>query len=536
MRRLKSGFVAPCVFALACTAPEQVPSPSACPFSTGRGFSDVTTSLGLPAHGGECLALLDFDGDDWPDALVGNTAIDGTARLALYGNLGGAGFAPPKVIFEIAEGVLSCAAGDFDGDGLDDLVVGYFGGGVSLLRNTGAPSFEDASDRLPPLELKDFLQLSNGFFDYDNDGDLDLLIGRFVGAVLPSQPDCVITDEEYFCGSSTPLMSAEPILLRNDGEEFELSPGSFAEPWPQSTQGLAFLDWDGDGWLDVLAANDWGKNALFRNVAGTGSFENIAAAEGLDADNHGMGLGIGDFDANGQQEVYVADLGPDRIYYRSPVGTMIDRGRYLGLIAPTRYTSSWSPQVADFDNDGDLDIYVVTSGVVGNEEDMMRLQLNSPLKELVEQHDLILWNEASRFAIEPLHHRPGSQPYIVYGTSAAADFDRDGDLDILAASSVPSQLRLLRNDLSQGNSLQLRLQHPSRSLDGTIVSLIVDDEILQSRLLAHAHGGLGSSSRVLHFGLCERVRVDAIEVSMLDGSVVRHEGPFEANQQVQIDL
>ena len=392
MRGLKClCLVAFCAIALACTAPDDAETlPSSCPFSLGRGFSDVTTSLGLPAHGGECLAFVDFDGDDWPDVLVGNTASDGAAHLSLYGNLNGVGFAASKVLLEIAEGVLSCAAGDFDGDGASDLVVGYFGGGVSLLRNTGGLSFEDASDRLPPLDLKDYLQIANGFVDYDNDGDLDLLIGRFVGAVIPSQPDCLITDEEYYCGASTPLMSAEPLLLRNVEGQFELSGASFEKPWPQSTQGLAFLDWDGDGWVDILAANDWGKNALFRNVDGNGSFENITATEGLEVDNHGMGLGIGDFDGDGQRDVYVADLGPDRLYYRSPAGTMVDRARYLGLIAPTRYTSSWSPQVADFDHDGDLDLFVVTSGVVGNEEDMMRLQLNSPLKELVSQHDLML--------------------------------------------------------------------------------------------------------------------------------------------------
>lgn len=506
-----------------------------------RGFVNVVKAqTNLPTNTGPCIVYDDLDGDGVPELILNAIVWQKTSQLIVYKRVGAQWTAVKTLLDYNGSKPFTCVAGDVDNDGLTDLVVAQaYSGERRLFRNVSPGAGEVAFEQVPnavPTQTLGEPPTPDGLFDYDNDGRLDYLISRFVDSGKIDGLSCITTETDFFCPSKSVMQTAEALLFRNVGNgSFELnSSAAFSTPWGSATNASAFVDWNDDGKIDVLLANDWDKNQIYLNGGG-GKFTNVAETEGFALGNHGMGLAIEDFDGDGKRDIYVADLGPNQLFMGG-AGALVNRAQEFGVVSATRYMSNWAPIAEDFDNDGDLDIYVVAAAVGSNEEDMNRIALGGPLVEPGPQHDLIFWNEGKTFLPEVVPHGTVTNN-VIFGVSATADFDGDGDMDVIAMSGFPPELRVLVNQSDTGNYLNVELvSSPARTVSGTRLTLMVGDKQLAEREYHVTRGSLGNSQRIVHFGLCDRESVDAIEIRWPDGRTERKEGPILANQTLKLTV
>lgn len=508
-------------------------------------LSDTTIQWGLPVFGGTCIALHDFNGDRYPDLLlsVSEMSEDGsavTSSLRFYANEAGTAFRE-VLRYETLEElvVFGCTAGDYDRDGDLDVLVGGGPAGLRLLRNEGAMQFSDVSDALPMLPPEANGTFTLGFVDFNQDGWLDVVLGPHIGGILVSSTDdCVTTESDFFCGQDADYTYAKPLLIENkEGKFFVRSDVAFGGRGLNASQGVAARDVNEDGLVDLLFSNDFGSNALYLRDS-DGGYSDRTEASGLDVFNHGMGLSFVDVEGDGQDEIYVADLGPDQLHQKVAGGTFVDVAKQAGVFGPSAYSSSWSPLALDIENDGDEDIFVACSAVGGNEEELLRLGVGFAFNPSVEPHDILLLNDGSRFArsLALVHERP-HEPVPSFGSSAMADIDLDGDIDVLASSHYLGRLRLWENQSRSGNWLGLRLRpDQAAQLDGLVVELREGDTVLDRKVMHHATGALGSSSLDLHFGLCRKAAIETIRFSHPNGFLHAIDGPTFANQWLDVEL
>jgi predicted nucleotidyltransferase len=536
--------------ALPGCAPGEDPAPPAGPdcasaTAAARGFEDVTVELGLARYGGACIAFDDFDGDGRVDLLLGVGEADdpySSNALWLYPNAGDGTFEPALEILPTALGPLACTVADYDRDGRLDVLVGGVLGRHMLLRNEGGFSFADETAKLPVLPLEgDGIVLAHTFFDYDRDGWLDILIGRFVTTYSPSPDHCHQTVEDFQCVPPTALTTAPPLLLHNErGAGFTLVADAMAAPWASIMHAFIVTDWDGDGWPDVFVSNDFSQNLMFRNAAGSGQFVNVSRQARVDFFNHGMGATAADFDGDGTLDLYSSDLGPPHFVFGG-YGVFEDRAAELGMTEWTRYTSSWSPLSGDFDHDGDLDLYVVNSGLVADGEQMMRLAVATPIAPpFPEQADFVFWNEGggAHWSRELVPHPAGATPSVTFGSSALGDYDGDGDLDVaVCAGRLPMRFRLLRNERAAGHHLTVELRPGKSTPLAETAELSVErgGKRVATQRYGGRQGNLGSSWHAAHFGSCDATPFDAVEVRWPNGHTQRVEGPIALGERLVIE-
>lgn len=487
-------------------------------------FTDLTARFALPTGGHGCTGFRDFDHDGRPDLIVATD--DGhTATLHLFRNTGAA--------FEdhalpLGEPLMrNCAAGDYDGDGFTDLLLSMHfpkNRALILLRNTGTTGFEfeDRTSLLPALGETDFGAV--GFFDADGDGRLDLFLGTFA-AIHGAR--CHATADDYACDlpKDLPRPSSPFVLLaRNGGFETHRLVGD------GRINGAQFLDWDGDGDTDVFASVDFGRNLLFRNDGG-GSFTE-SWPENARLNNNGMGGAFADYDGDGTWDAYLADLGPDQLWFGGPDGKLRNLARERGVFDATQFHSGWSPMAEDFDNDGDQDVYVVNSGVATDASGLRVIgdgaMVDTP------QHDFLFWNDGGSFTVD---HVARAQPFGVVELAAggAGDFDGDGRLDVATVVSAwwlgTNEFRLLHNEGAAGHWLGVRLvgRAPNTQGLGAVVTLTVGG---RAQKRTSGLGGVGISSEVLHFGLGDATKADSLEVRWPGGVVQHVPGPLAADRVI----
>lgn len=495
---------------------------------------DVTAELGLPENAGPCVGFDDFDGDGDLDLVtsrllekqVGLSIVQ--AELLVYANLGDGTFSKAPVGKLLEGGAMVCTTADYDRDGRPDIVVetGKPAEGETrrlfFFRNDGNFTFTDVADGFDVATVEDNLVITVATFDYDTDGWLDIMIGRALGGGANSSDNCSMTDNDFVC-TAPPFMGAqEPLVYRNVNGKFTRLKSAFKGPYPGTTNALAFADLDGNGLPDVFMANDWYTNHLHLQVK-PGVYERAESVLGLNLFNHGMGVGINDFDLDGHPDVYVADLGPNSFYFGKADGSFENVNQELGISSVTRYHSNWAVLPEDFNLDGLPDLFVASSGLVTNEEDMakMAVAFSGAVNELVPQFDLVFWNQGGR-SFEPttLPHRGEQYPMVVLAQSAAGDFDGDGDLDVLVSAGEGLELRLLRNEQPKGNYLMLELIGSKSNPHGlgAVVELLKEGVTTQRRYVGSG-GSLGSSHKGAHFGLGDATSVESVRIRWPSGTV-----------------
>jgi hypothetical protein len=395
---------------------------------------------------------------------------------------------------------MGVAVGDYDNDGFEDIyVTGY--GGNTLYHNNGDGTFTDVTARAGVAASG--WSTSAGFFDYDNDGKLDLFVARYLDWNFDADP---------FCGEHKPggrsychpdnYRGVTNILYHNngDGTFTEVSQkAGIANPSGKSL-GVAFADFDGDGWPDIYVANDSVQCFLYRNNRnGTFTDVSLTAGVGFNEDGKtfaGMGVDFSDYDNDGHPDIIVTDLSNQRymLYRNNADGTFTDATNASGIGRLSAKYSGWSVRLADLDNDGWKDLFVAQGHVIDN------IEVTSPnLKYL--QPPLLLRNLHGRFS--EMNAGPALKTPWAGRGAAFGDIDNDGDIDIVVAN-IGQKAYILRNDGGNRNNwIGVRASGRKSNRDGIgcRVKVISSAGLAQYYTINTAAGYLSASDKRLIVGL-----------------------------------
>ena len=417
---------------------------------------------------------------------------------------------------------MGIAVGDYDNDGFEDIYVTNYGGNTLYLNN-GDGTFKDVTERAGVRAGG--WSTSAGFFDYDNDGKLDLFVARYVDWSFSKNRYCGEKKEGYraYCHPDN-FEPVTNILYHNQGD------GTFADVSSKSRLdassgkglGVAFADYDDDGFVDVYVANDSVQSFLFHNN-GNGTFEEVGllAGVGFTEDGKtfaGMGVDFSDYDNDGRPDVFVTDLSNERyrLFRHSGAGGFRDVSDATGVGGATLPFSGWSTRFVDYDNDGWKDIFVAQGHV------MDTIEKTAPnLKYL--QPPLLLRNESARF-VRVAAGDVFQQEWAGRG-AAFGDLDNDGDIDVVL-SNVGQNAVVLRNEGGNQNRwLQIRTVGTRSNRDGigSRVKVSTASGPTQYFTVSTAAGYLSASDKRLTVGLGRDPVATLVEIRWPSGVVQRFE-------------
>ena len=337
------------------------------------------------------------------------------------------------------------AVGDYDRDGFPDLFVTYFGG-ATLYHNSGDGTFSDATKKAG-IAVEGW-PVSSGFFDFDNDGRLDLFVARYVAWDFEKGSlYCGDLRRGYrsYCHPDN-FESSTSLLLhqRPDGTFEDVSERSGIAKSKGKALGVAFADFDGDGWTDIFVANDNSEQQLFRNK-GNGNFDNLALPAGVALNENGnrfsgMGVDAADYDNDGEMDVVESVLSNETYpLYRNRGEWFFDYvTQSSGLGQISALSTGWGIKFIDVDNDGLRDIFAAQGHVLDTIE-----RMNSILK--YKQAPQLMRNSGKGFQdISLSAGEPFRNGFSARGM-ACGDLDNDGDIDIVIAQTNGPAV-ILRND------------------------------------------------------------------------------------------
>ena len=450
-------------------------------------------------------------------------------RSALYRNNGDGTFTDVTEKAGVgAEGLfgMGVAVGDYDNDGYPDLfVLGY--GRCILYHNNGDGTFTDVTARAGVANLGMWAS-SAAWFDYDNDGRLDLVVANY----LDWTPET-----NQYCGNQGPGMRSychpdnyhgqAPTLYRNngDGTFTDVSKTSGLAAKPANGLGIVTFDYDDDGWQDIFISNDAQPNSLFRNNR-DGTFREVGYEAGVAVSEDGnsesgMGVDAADMSGSGHLDLLVGhlDLQLARFYRNQGDGSFLDATSSSKLSYETFHFSEFGLRFLDYDNDGKRDIFMANGHVLDN--------IDLYHKGILYAEPKLMFRNTGNAAFVNVSDLlgPDFQARHVSRGVAVGDFDNDGDLDILVSNNGEA-VQLLRNDGGNANHwLQILLIGTRSNRDGVGARLKVVAGDLT--LYDQRKGGMSYQSAQdprLHFGLGGRTRVDLIEVRWPSGALTRLTG------------
>ena len=502
-------------------------------------LTDVTAGAGIQfqhnsgAYGGKLLpetlgsgcAFLDYDADGWQDILLIN-GMDwpGHKRqrstLKLYRNNRNGTFTDVTKAagLDIEMYGMGVAVGDYNNDGFPDIFITCVGQS-RLFRNTGKGAFVDAT-RSSGLFGRQGLSTSAVWFDYDRDGFLDLFVCNYVRWS---------PDRDVFCsldGTHKSYCTPEAYrgdtcwLFHNRGngtfEDVTATSGVFDSS--SKSLGVAMLDYDQDGWPDLLVANDTQPNKLYRNLR-NGKFKDAAIEAGLAFSMEGkaragMGIDVGDFDNSGKSGIAITNFDNEMIglYRASAPGAFDDVSLPSGVGAPSRNTLGFGCMFLDVDLDGALDLAVANGHI---DETVRNIRGNVGYAQ---PPQLFLNDGHGKFRDVAAEVGGGFDKPRVGRGLAYGDFDRDGELDILLTTNNGPAV-LFRNDQLAGNhSIRFEFHGTESNRDalGTTVRIFAGD-LQQTRMVRGGSSYLSQSELPVTFGLGKRDKIDRVVISWPGG-------------------
>jgi hypothetical protein len=482
------------------------------------------------------VAALDYDNDGYPDLFFTNGAqqpslakVDASYYNRLYRNRGDWTFEDVTVKAGLrGEGYsMAAATADFDNDGFTDLFVA----GVNrstLYRNRGDGTFEDVTVRAG-VGNPGRWAVSAGWFDYDNDGRLDLFVVNYVKWDPAKEPFCG-EPRVYRSYCHPKFYEGLPNTLyhnNGDGTFTDVSDRSGIGRHTGKGMGIAFADYDGDGRVDVFVANDTVPNFLFHNE-GNGTFREVGFPAGVAMNDDGralssMGADFRDIDNDGRPDLFITALANETFpFYRNLGKGLFGDATYQTRIgAATLALSGWGAGAFDFDNDGRKDIFAACGDVQDNTETYSSRKSRQANLVLLQQADGV-------FAPQQLG------PPRMHRGAAFADLDGDGKVDavITVIGSTPI---LLRNVAGEGNHwLGLRLigTRSNRDAIGARVHIVTPSGE-QWNHVTTSEGYASSSEKAVHFGLGPDDRAKLVEITWPSGAVQRIEN-VRADRYVMI--
>lgn len=498
----------------------------------------------LPETMGGGCAFFDFDNDDDPDLLLVNSCFwpwrtpkDGQMpTMILFRNDGNGRFADVTQACGLDKTFygMGVACGDYDNDGWVDVFISAVGPN-HLFRNVRGKFVEttpSAGVAGNPAEWS----TGCGFFDYDNDGDLDLFVCNYVrwSKEIDLAQQCTLDGKSRAYCPPTAFEGSFPYLYRNDGggkfTDVSASAGiqirNTAPPHAPLAKslGLAPIDIDRDGWIDLVVANDTVQNFLFHNQR-NGRFDEIGVvagiafgtegkargAMGIDTayfrNDHTLGVGIGNF-ANEPSALYVADRGA-LVFSDDAIAT--------GLGPPSRLFLKFGFFFFDYDHDGRLDVFEANGHL---EEDIHKVQSSQTYAQPAQ----LFWNcgpeQSTELMVVTAEHCGTDlfQPIVGRGATFA-DIDDDGDLD-LAVTTVRGRPKLFRNDQKLRNHwvrFKLIGATVNRDAIGAWIEVTADGQSYRQQVMP-TRSYLAQSELPVTFGLGKSDRIDSVRIRWPDGN------------------
>ena len=486
-------------------------------------FTDVTAQAGihfrhnsgafgkkyLPETMGSGVCAIDYDNDGWQDIFFVNSKNwpghgQTKSYSALYRNNHDGTFTDVTQEAGLATEIygLGCAVGDYDNDGNDDIYITALEGS-HLFRNLGNGKFADVTARAGVRDPG--FATGAVWFDYDNDGKLDLFVSHYVEWSVATDQTCSLdTKNKSYC---TPELykGQSGTLFHNKGngvfEDVTKKAGLY-DPTSKSL-GIALIDIDNDGWMDLFVANDTQANKLYRNNH-NGTFTDIALEASVaysDAGKKraGMGTDAADYDLTGRQSLVIGNFTNESLslYHNDGSGLFTDDSVSSGIASSSANSLTFSTFFFDYDLDGLPDILAVNGHVADD------ISVVQPTVHYAESP--LLFRNKGKGKFEDVTDRVGTaltQPIVGRG-AAYIDFDNDGDLDVvLTTSNGPA--KLLRNDNGNQNDM-LRIKtigiRSNRDGIGARITVSTSEGLHLFKMVKSGSSYLSQSELPVTFGL-----------------------------------
>jgi hypothetical protein len=521
--------------------PEAWAAPPELPSNPGFRLVDVASRAGIQfrhnsgAYGGKFLpetmgsgcAFLDYDGDGWQDVLLingmdwpGHKRVRSTLKLYRNNRNGTFTDVTRRAGLDVEMYGMGVAAGDYTNSGFADIFVTCVGQS-RLFKNTGKGTFVDVT-KASGLAGRQGFSTSALWFDYDRDGFLDLFICNYVKWSAEHDIFCSL-DGKHKSYCTPEAYNGETCWLyhnRGDGTFEDVTAKSGIFDSSSKSLGVALLDYDQDGWPDLVVANDTEPNKLYRNER-NGTFKDVAVAAGIAFSDDGkaragMGVDVGDFENSGSDGVAITNFDNEMagLYRALGNGTYQDVAAQAGIGPPTMNTLGFGCIFFDAGLDGSLDLVLAN----GHIDDTVRnISMNVGYAQspqfFLNNGRGVFHDVASKIGEE--FSRPKVGRGLCYG-----DFDRDGDLDLLLTTNN-GPAYLFRNDLLSGNrSIRFRLVGTKSNRDaiGAVVQAY-SGGVRQTRMVKSGSSYLSQSELPVTFGLAKRDMVERVVIQWPSGRV-----------------
>ncbi len=505
-------------------------------------FRDVTAQSGihyrhnngafgkkyLPETMGPGAAFIDYDNDGYQDILITNgTDWPGRPKTAsrpkLFHNNGNGTFADvtAKAGLNISLFGLGVAIGDFDNDGFDDIFLTALGQS-HLFRNNGNGTFTDVTKTAGLWGPEEF-STSAAFVDYDNDGKLDLVVANYVQWSLAGDIYCTLDGAKKSYCTPESYKGSSARLWHNAGNgKFEdvTRKANFYDATSKSL-GVAILDADGDGWPDILLANDTQPNKLYLNKR-NGTFQETGVSAGIAFSEDGiaragMGTDAADYDRSGKQSILISNFANQMIslYHNEGNGLFVDEAPRSEVGRKSLLSLGFGCFFFDYDNDGWLDI-LVANGHIENEIEKIQ-------KRVTYAEPPHLFRNVGKGKFEEVTDKSGATfaaPRVGRG-AAYGDIDNDGAPDVLFTTNG-GPVYLFHNEGSKNRSIRFKLVGTRSNRDGigAIVRVTAGGET-QAQMLRSGSTYLSQNELIVTAGLAQNRKADAVEIRWPSGEVDR---------------
>ena len=506
-------------------------------------FRDITAQAGihfthnngafgkkwLPETMGPGCAFIDYDNDGYPDILLVNGEDwpghphGGATTPKLYHNNRNGTFTDVTRQAGLAVPMfgLGVAVGDYDNDGFEDLFITALGQS-HLFHNNGNGTFTEVT-KLAGMWGPTEFSTSAAWVDYDRDGKLDLVVANYVRWSEQTDLYCTLDGaHKSYCTPESYKGTSVRVWHNLGAGKFEdaTRKSGLGDPTSKSL-GITILDYNGDGWPDILIANDTQPNKLYRNKK-DGTFEERGVPAGIAFSEDGvaragMGVDAADYDRSGHASVIISNFANQMLslYHNEGNGLFVDEAPQSEVGRATLVTLGFGCFFFDFDNDGWPDIFVADGHI---EEQIERVQ-----KRVTYAEPAHLFRNLGGGQFQEVTAQVGAEfaaPRVARG-AAYADIDNDGFLDVLVTTNAGPAF-LFHNEGGTNHSLRLKLVGTKSNRDGIGAVVRVtsnSNKDTQWEMLRSGSSYLSQSELLLTFGLGTQTQAETIEIQWPSGQV-----------------